>query len=85
MAKMFFLGDKVILNKYTVKKHVPQIDIDVDLHEIIDFEIYNGIKYYVLSGFEDNYFIAEELIDIDLFLETDYIKEIIMKKESRDF
>ena len=76
MTKMFFIGDKVILNKYTLTKHIPQIDIDSELHEVIDFELYDGIKYYVLSGFEENYFVAKELIYADLFLETDYIKEI---------
>ena len=67
-TKMFFLGDKVMINKYFVKKHIPPIDErDDDIHTIIDFEWYEGEKYYVLDKYKNNFFITDELLLVERF------------------
>lgn len=61
----FFLGDKVKVNKYTVKPHVPPIDIDDEIHTIVNFERYEGEKFYVLNEYEENFFTDVELVLVE--------------------
>lgn len=60
---MFSLGDRVIINKDTVTRHIPEITIDSDIHEVIAIDIMEGVKYYVLSEYERNFFTEDELLD----------------------
>ena len=60
---MFKVGDKVIINKDKVTIHIPPIEADSDIHEIIEVDKVVDITTYVLSGYEKNYFIEDELLD----------------------
>ena len=60
---MFSLGDRVIINKDTVTRHIPEITIDNEIHEVIAIDIMDGVKYYVLSEYERNFFTEDELLD----------------------
>lgn len=59
---MFKIGDKVIINKDKVTIHIPPIEIDDKIHEIIQVDKVVDIIAYVLSGYEKNYFVGEELL-----------------------
>ena len=59
---MFEVGDKVVINPNTVSLHIPYISADKDVHEIIAYETIDNIRYYVLEGYERNYFEEEELL-----------------------
>lgn len=61
---MFKVGDRVIINKDTVTRHIPDIKVDDDIHEIIKVHRVVDIVSYVLSGYEKNFFVADELINI---------------------
>lgn len=60
---MFSLGDRVVINKDTVTRHIPEITIDNEIHEVIAIDIMDGVKYYVLSEYERNFFTEDELLD----------------------
>ena len=60
---MFSLGDRVVINKDTVTRHIPEITIDNESHEVIAIDIMDGVKYYVLSEYERNFFTEDELLD----------------------
>lgn len=60
---MFSLGDRVVINKDTVTRHIPEITIDSEIHEVIAIDIMDGVKYYVLSEYERNFFTEDELLD----------------------
>lgn len=60
---MFKLGDKVIINKDKVTRHIPPIEVDDEVHEIIAIDRVVDITSYVLSGYRKNFFVAEELLD----------------------
>lgn len=60
---MFSLGDRVVINKDTVTRHIPEITIDNEVHEVIAIDIMDGVKYYVLSEYERNFFTEDELLD----------------------
>lgn len=59
---MFHVGDKVILNKNRVTRHVPDIKIDTNIHEIVDYELIDNVRYYVLDDFRKNFFTEDELL-----------------------
>ena len=41
---MFSLGDRVVINKDTVTRHIPEITIDNEIHEVIAIDIMDGVK-----------------------------------------
>lgn len=66
---MFFLGDKVLVNENKLRMHDPEIDIDDEPHEILDFEFHwgSGFKLYKLKDYDENFFIEDELILVERF------------------
>lgn len=60
---MFKVGDKVIINKDRVTIHIPPIEPDDEIHEVIKVDKVVDIISYVLSGYEKNYFVEEELLN----------------------
>ena len=61
---MFKIGDKVILNKDKITIHIPPITIDNEIHEILSIDRVVDTVTYVLSGYEKNYFVEDELVNI---------------------
>ena len=70
---MFSVVDKVVINKDIVTRYIPEITIDNEIHEVIAIDIMDGVKYYVLSEYERNFFTEDELLDYSFWKRIDKV------------